>query len=180
MYTALFVWLAAKVTFWLGTLSEEDCPSSIVALLGTTSATLFGLVLVHLLVYASCHGSPLISVKYERERLRLLGNSRTVRRRLSRLLLLAYAAALLASLLAVPLLLLEGSPRSAPGSDGSLSCQLGWGVLWLEAASCTLLAAFRVLIHLYQIDSFEAAFMAHWVSRSISEEYKEGSSVSEM
>ena len=78
LYALLYALIAFQYSAWLGSMSEDGCPLSLSVLVFLTSTCLLSLIFTHCLIYASYYDSRHISVKYERERRRLVENSRKV------------------------------------------------------------------------------------------------------
>eukprot|EP00747_Dinoflagellata_sp_TGD_P187515 gnl/TRDRNA2_/TRDRNA2_45224_c0_seq2.p1 gnl/TRDRNA2_/TRDRNA2_45224_c0~~gnl/TRDRNA2_/TRDRNA2_45224_c0_seq2.p1 ORF type:complete len:206 (-),score=20.14 gnl/TRDRNA2_/TRDRNA2_45224_c0_seq2:126-689(-) len=167
VYTVLFIWIVTKVTFWLGSLSEPECPGSIIVLMALSSVVLLALVLVHCLIFAS------YQVKYMREKRQLRDNSRVVQHCLRRLLRVEYVVMLILCLIAVPFLIREGAPRSLP-DDENLSCQVSFWILWLDAATALILAIVYSFVRWHRIELVEALFTAKYRPKSVTQEYMEG------
>lgn len=170
LYTVLFTWIAAKATFWLGSMQESECPTRIVVLLGVSFAVVMGVVITHSLLYASNFDSKLISMKYERERRIMRKNAWEVQQALRRLIKVLYIVMFLVGLAAASILPIGGMPKTVP-EDGNISCQAGWIVLWVDVVVVLAAAVTFLIGALQHIDSVQAFFDARGMCGTVAEEY---------
>lgn len=158
VYSCIFTWIVAQMTFWLGTLYEPECSTSVIAFLLLSSVLLFLLTFTHCLVYASYQtSSKLISVKYQREKDRLEDNAHSVRRTLLKAVFYEAMLLLLVSVTAFVFMIVEQIPKYLPG-DMMLSCRIGWSLLLVDGIVCIIVFILWVLYHKYHFEWLEILF----------------------
>lgn len=176
-YSAMFLWTVSQFTFWLGTLQEPECSTSIVVFMIISSLLLLCLTFSHCLVYASYEtGCKAISVKYQREKDRLEANARSVRRTLLKVVFYEALLFLAVSVVAIPFLFINQIPKYLPG-DEMLSCRVSWFLLLVDGAGCILMFVLWLLWVQYKPESLEFIFKtkkrASWDQKFYDEDKEE-------
>lgn len=134
IYALLSIWLVAQFSFGLGSFQEPDCPVAVYVISLLLGALMFLGMFTHCLIFASYQDSRYISVKYQRERLKMESNAANLRKKLIPFLLTVTWSVFFGSLIVGPVfLMLEGLPVPQRSFDEVGCCRVTYVFLWLDA-----------------------------------------------